>query len=472
MEEIIKLINSDVPAALKLLTANSKDQGRIKALIEEYKDIKREERETQIGKIQKDKIVGKGEKTTVVKPVKIPIPFQNRIVTTATAFEVGASVTITPSEVNKLSEEINILWKNNRIDSKIQKLKILQKSELQCALLFHIKDIKPENIFNRILGINNKKEIKVKVLENKNGKMTPYFDSFGDMKFFVWEFSDKNEAGKEVKKAFIYDDKNVYECSDSSGSMSLDNANIHGFGKIPIVYLEQDNPEWHIAQNMIDRLEVAISKLGNSNDYTGHPILKIYGEVTGAPGKDEDGKAFHFPMKKDQDGKWQHGDVEFLTYAQAPESVKLEMDRLEKYIYSLTSTPDISFDNIKGLGNVSGVAIKLMFLDAIIKAKMNEGQNRTIIERIVNVFIAGNVNTTNVSLKSLASKTFFDVVFNSIIPDDLKNIIETLSQGKTAGLISTKTGVELLDLTNNSEEEIQRIKENEPVVKQQVKNLI
>lgn len=471
MEEILKLLKTDVPGALKRLTADSKKQDKIKSLIKEFKEINREERDTQVGNIQKDKVVGKGEKTKVVKPVKIPIPFQNRIVTTATAFEVGANVTIKPSEVNKLSEEIEILWKNNRIDSKLQTLKNLQKSELQCAILFYIKDIKPENIINRILGTNKQKEIKVRILENKNGKMSPYFDAFGDMKSFVWEFITKVDD-KEINNAWIYDDTNVYECSDTGGKMSLDQTKVHGFGKIPIVYLSQEYPEWHIAEKMIDRLEVALSKLGNSNDYTGHPILKIYGEVNGAPNKDEDGKAFHLPMKKDQDGKWQHGDVDFLTYDQAPESVKLEMDRLEKYIYSLTSTPDISFDNIKGLGNISGVAIKLMFLDAIIKARMNEGENRTIVERIINVFISGNVKTTNTGFKSLAQKTLFEVQFNSIIPDDLENIIEMLSKGKEAGLISTKTSVDILSLTDDSEEELKQIGEDKPVDKQEVKNTI
>ncbi len=472
MENILQLLSDNAANTITMLTADTKDQDKVQSLIEEYNEVNRDQRDTQIGNIQKDKFVGQGKDRKLVKGVRIPIPFQNKIVATATAFEVGASITILPSEKNKLYTEIDIAWKNNRIDSKLQQLKNLQKSELQCALLFCIKEIKPNTIINKILGLNKQKEIKVRILENRNGIMSPYFDSFGDMKAFVWEFSTKESGGKEIKHAWIYDAKNVYECSTSKGKMALDKVNNHGFGKIPIVYLEQEYPEWHIAQEMIDRLEVSLSKLGNSNDYTGHPILKIYGEVKGAPDKDESGKAFHIPMKKDDDGKWQHGDVDFLTYDQAPEAVKLEMDRLEKYIYSLTSTPDISFDNLKGIGNVSGVAIKLMFLDAMIKAKMNEGENRTIIERILNLFIAGNVETTNTSFKSLAKSTTFNVQFNSIIPDDIKSTIDMLSTGIGSGIISQKTAIDSLSLTDDTDEELERIQKSQQPKGEEVENLI
>ena len=80
------------------------------------------------------------------------------------------------------------------------------------------------------------------------------------------------------------------------------------------------------------------------------------------------------------------------------------------------SNNKLSFDNVKGLGTVSAVALKLLFLDAIIKATMNEGENRTMIERIVNIIVSGIVNTTNTTLAKEAQSLYFDIIFNSIIP--------------------------------------------------------
>lgn len=464
MEEILRLLNSDKPEkAITLLTSSEKDSTDLENLQKEYKKIDRNIRETQVGQIQKDKII-KGKKK---KAVRIPIPLQNRIVTTATAFEVGEPVTLIPNVTNKednknkLTAEIERLMKTNRLNSKLQKAITLQKSETQCAILFYIQDLEPDNLFNRLRGANSKKEIKSKLLENKNGRMSPYFDSFGDMKAFTWQFETKEE-GKTVQNAWVYTKKQVYRFSTKEGKLTRDEVEDHGFSKIPVVYFSQEFPEWHIAEPMIDRLEVAMSKLGASNDYSGHPILMLYGEINGAPDKDEDGKAFRFQMSKDEDtGKPIHGDAKFLTHDGAPEAVRLELDRLEKYIYSLTSTPDISFENIKGLGAISGIAIKLMFLDALMKAKLNEGDNRTAVERMLNVMISGIVTTTITSLKSEALNTYFHVQFNSILPDDLKSSVETYSLAVQTGIMSVETAVAELDMTPDQEKELENILENQ-----------
>lgn len=458
MEEIIALLASNPDEALKRLSGESIDPKEIDELRKEYHDLERSKRDTQIGLVQKDKTVGTGEKRRVVKSVKIPIPFQKKIVTTATAFEIGEAPTLQPSESNDLSNEIIRLWRENRIDSKLLEAKKLQKSELQVAFLFVIKDLKPENFLNRILGTNSKKEISVRLLKNENGIMTPYFDATGDMTAFIWEYTTiVNE--KEIRNIWIYTADKVYQCSNQSGSLKLDAAPAHGFGKIPIVYLSQDKPEWFDVQALIDRLEVSISKHGNSNDYAGHPILKVYGKINSLPDKNDDGKAIMLPMKESHDGKVSSADVQFLTHDNAPESIKLEQQNLISFIYSLSSTPNLSFEALKGLGNgLSGKVLKMLLIDPILKAKMNEGQNRTIIQRIINVFMSGTITTTATKLKSHLDKTYFDILFNSIIPDDLDDVVEVITKLKTAGLISSKTAIETVGLVEDAQIELDDIK--------------
>lgn len=463
MEEIFTLLESDTPQkAIDRLMASEKDSTIIENLRKEHGEVDRTLRDTQIGNIQKNKTV-KGRN---VEAVRIPIPFQNKIVNTATAFEVGEPVTLVPEVTgsennrNKLTDEIDRLFKANRLDSKIQKAIALKKSELQCAILFYTTKIDPANNFNRPVGENQKKEIKSKLLENKNGRMAPYFDSFGDMIAFTWAF-DTKEDDKTVNNMWVYSDEFVYKGKKVIGKWTFVKTP-HDFSKIPVVYFSQEKPEWHIAEVMIDRLEVAMSKLGASNDYSGHPILKLYGEVQGAPDKDEDGKALRFNMVEDDvTGKMQHGDADFLTHDGAPEAVELELDRLEKYIYSLTSTPDISFENLKSIGDISGIAIKLMFLDAIMKAKLNEGENRTAVERIISVLISGIVTTTITSLRADAAKTFFSIQFNSILPDDLKSSVETYARAVEAGIISVETAVADLDMTGDNQKELKNIREGQ-----------
>ena len=457
MEEIIALLSTNPEEALKKLSVETLDVKEIEDIRKEFHELERTKRDTQIGNIQKDKIVGTGEKKRTVKSIRIPIPFQKKIVVTATAFEFGEPPTLQASEDTELATEIIRLWRENRIDAKLLEAKKLQKSELQCAFLFTIKDLKPENLLNRILGVNQNKDISVRLLKNENGIMSPYFDASDDMTAFTWEFTTIIND-KEIKNVWVYTSDKVYQCSNATGSLKLDASPAHGFLKIPIVYLSQDKPEWYDVSALIDRLEVSLSKHGNSNDYAGHPILKIYGEVKGAPDKNDDGKSFRLAQKETHDGKVISSDVDFLTYENAPESVKLEQQNLISFIYSLTSTPNLSFEALKGLGNgLSGKVLKMLLIDPILKAKMNEGENRTIIQRIINVFISGTINTTGTKLKKDVEKTYFEVQFNSIIPDDLSDLVEVVTKLKEKGLISSKTAIEVVGLVEDAQLELDEI---------------
>lgn len=453
MEEILALLKSAPEEAIKKLTVSAVDAKTLEDINKEFELLDRTLRDTQVGVIQKDKTVGTGEKTRLVTAIKIPIPFQNKIVNTATAFEVGESVDIMPNEQNELSEEIKRIWRNNRLDNKIQTLKRKQKSELQSALLFYIDELKPDNVFNRLIGVGVKREIKCRVLTNDKGIMAPYFDAMDDMQAFTWQFTTI-VGSKSIKNVWVYTATDVIKLDNTSGTIQQVSTDKHGFTKIPVVYTSQKTVEWEIAKPMIDRLEVAMSKLAGANDYFAHPMLKITGKVEGAPDRNDDGKVFIVPMEKDNEGNIHKGDVDFIKNSSAPESAKLEIAQLEKYIYSLTSTPDISFDNLKGLGSISGIAIKLMFLDAIMKAKMNEGENRTIVERALSIIISGTVKTVNTKLNSLAPLTYFDVSFNSILPDDIKEAIEMYGLAVEKKIMSRQTAVKNLNLTNDEDQEL------------------
>lgn len=451
MEELEKLLAGPVATFVKAVTATKKDPDLIDKYIREFKDLDRKIRPSQVGKIQTDKRVGKGTKAKDVVAIRSIAPYQRKIVTTAAAFEVGEPVTLTPVETTNLSDEVLRLWEDLRIDDKIQKAKVIQKSETECAFLFYMKKARD--------GEKETNEIKAKLLSNEFGSMSPFYDASGDMIAFTWLFNTKVDR-KEIRNAWVFTDDLCYKISDQNGDMVVIEQLPHGFDKIPIVYIDQDFPEWHDVESLIDRYETALSKLGASNDYSGYPLLKLYGTVKSMPDRNEDGKTLNFPMKEVDaaSGKTIHGDAEFLTNSNAPESVKLEMETLENLIFSLSSTPNLSFDNLKGsVGSISGIALKLLFLDSVIKSKMNEGDNRTMIQRIIKVLTSGIITTTNTKLSSQVKDTVIKIQFNSILPNDLKEAVEIVSSAVEAGVMSAETAVKFLDMTKDSEEELKLI---------------
>jgi SPP1 family phage portal protein len=424
----------------------------------------RDLRPTQINELQKDKTIGTGANEKLVRKAKLKVQFQKKITRTATAFEVGEDVTLKPNDSKfKLHDEIIAVWRNNRIDSKLKELIKLKKSHTEAALLFYLSPITPEDLIGKFLGalgIAQKNEIKTRVISNKNGTMYPYFDSSGNMIAFGYGFNTKI-VDKEVKNLWVYTSDKLIKLDNTTGAFEITESKIHGFSKIPIVYISQEQPEWFDVIELIDRYEVALSKQSDSNDYTAHPILITEGQIKGAPDKNETGKVFNIPIKYDDEGREQKGNIRYLTYEQAPEAVKLELETLDDNIHAITSTPNISFNNVKGIGAVSGISLKLMFLDAILKAKDNEGENRTMCERIINIMISGTIKSVNTSLANEANQLIYEIQFNSILPDDLKTASDVVKTLRDAGVISKKTAIQYLQMVQDTEKEIEEINAEE-----------
>jgi len=71
--------------------------------------------------------------------------------------------------------------------------------------------------------------------------------------------------------------------------------------------------------------------------------------------------------------------------------------------------------------------------------------------------------TINTKLSSQVKDTSIKIQFNSILPDDLKEAVDIASTAKNAGVMSVKTAVEYLDMTENTEEEIALIKSEQSI---------
>lgn len=464
--DILELLKTDVQKAIGLIEQNKKH--RLEAftwdyLNKEYNGNARDLRNSQVGRIQKDKIVGTGEKAKSVTAIRLSIPFAKKIVNTAVAFEIGEPVTLIADEKNDLYNSVKSTWKLNRMDSKLQEALKKKKSELESCIIFHIEDVPTGKTWITKLFTTQKKRIKSNVRTNKEGRMYPIFDQYGNMQMFVWRFTSKSESQSEIDNIWIYTDTERIDLDNSVGNTySITSRKPHGFDRIPVMYLQQDLPEWEDVKTIIDRFEVALSKLGGSNDYAGYPLLKLYGELVSMPDRNDDGKTLRFPMKEvDDTGKTIHGDAEFLTANNAAETVKLELEKLYSLIHAMSSTPDIAFENLKGLGAMSGVALKLMFLDAIIKAKMNEGENRTMVERCLNIIASGIKNTVETKLSK--QSLLVTVQFNSILPSDLKEAVEIATSAVTGGVMSKETAIDFLDMVEDKEGEIEKINKEKSI---------
>jgi hypothetical protein len=146
--------------------------------------------------------------------------------------------------------------------------------------------------------------------------------------------------------------------------------------------------------------------------------MKTFGE-TDLPSKETVGKQISFPMKVDPDsGKEYHGDAEYLAWQQSIDSIKKELEETKDEMEGGSATPDFSFNNMKGIGNVSGVSRKFMTLGATIKASENMEVFGPVVQRCISVVIAGISNITNIKYKQQLIDNWISVDFESILPKD------------------------------------------------------
>lgn len=456
MEDIIALLQSDPEKAIANIKAQSvKKSSDIESYVKEYKDFDRNQREGQLEKIQLNKTLDAGK---VAKMVKIYINHAQNIVETMAAFVIGKPITLIPSEENDLAKLVKQIWRINRIDSKLLDATIIKFSQTQVAMQFYIVDAGETSLLNKVLSFlklkTQAKEIKAKILDNTKGTMTPYFDASGDMLLFMWEYKNK-EGDKEVNNVQIWDATNMIHLKDSIQFANLP----HGFDRIPVVYDYQDEPLWYTVKSPIDRHEVALSKLGDSNDYSGHPILVTEGEVLNMPLKEESGKHFNVPITLGgEDGKTViKGSVKFLEATTAPESNKLELDKLEDTIAYGSGVPNLSLEKLKSLGNVAEKTVKLMFIATDIKAVLKQSSTRTFVERCLNIIISGVTKTTNTGMATEGKALYYDIQFNSILPSDIAETVTYLSNAVSGKFVSQKTAIGLIDLVDDHEAEIAQI---------------
>ena len=422
--------------------------------VKEYNN-KRDIRDTQVGKRQ-----DKTTKDGTVTVTKTPIPFQRQIVRIASTFLFGNPVKIVEKKdsekENEDSEAFNTvidLWNDMRMDQTLLKFCKAVKSATEAAIIFYEQKKKGEN----------EVQIKSSLKTHENGKLYPVFDAFGDMVAFGWSYIVK-ENDKDVTYWYVWTDEKQYANklvgSDWQALEKYPRPNL--FKKIPVVYLSQEHPEWWEVQDLIDNFEMTFSKFIDTNGYFASPMYKAKGAVSAMPKKDETGKMVKLDIIETDHGNVIEADLEVISWDQAPEAIDLELKTEKGLIYGLTDTPDLSFDNVKGIGNVTGIALKLMFLGPILKAKEGEGDYQTVISRIINVMKAGIGNISNTKLSKKLDELKTEVKFTSVLPENIKEIIEMLTDA-TGGkaVMSQQTAIAHNPLVDDNQEEINNIKEEE-----------
>lgn len=409
-------------------------------------------------KTRPNKLVKIGDnEEKLVNVARLPVPFQKIITNRSAAFLVGEPIKLM-AETNDPNEQLlfdvlKSLWEYTKLDFRTRELARYWMSETEVAELWYMSD---DILFwDQVNTKNNIGKIqvtpKVKILANSKGdRLYPHFNSFGDMDVFGRQFTINDSSGKnDYFTIYTAETITQYFKGGSGWELMEGYPKTNIFAKIPVIYYPKDRPEWGDVQPLIERFETMISNFADSNDYFASPMIKVKGQITGFAQKGEQGKVLTME---------ENADASYLTWDNAPEAIKFEHDTLKNLINSMTQNPDISFEQMKGIGAIAGIAIRIMFLDAELKTLNHQEVFGEGILRRLNLLRSGLGNIA-VKLKKPSLTLKINPEFNFYMPQDEKEIIGTLSTAVSGEkIMSVETAMQNNPFVKNVNTELEKIK--------------
>lgn len=366
-----------------------------------------------------------------VTRTRLVLDYQVQIVDTAVGMCVGAPVTLTLNSSDQTGhdeafKEFVDQWRNKtRLDSFNMTMSRALFKESKCAEVLFIK---PDD---------EAKDIKTKLLSKENGDdIWAHFDDDGSMDALTRVFTKRaivSGEAADVEVTQIWTASDLYESIEDSAFEITKNP----YEKIPIVYYDQKKPEWEIVTDLISKQETVRSRNSDVNKRVGNPNVVVQGELVDMPDVEQDVKVFTAKPTQDSDGKTVQSDVKYLQLEGAHEAIDKEIEQDRQDMYKLT-WPDLSFlrDSVK-TGTLSGTAIKLMFTDAFVKI----GNKREIYEDF-----SRRVSVMKRMLSVSRGSQVFDelnisVEFNSILPENVNEMTDTLVSAVQGGVTSQENAV-------------------------------
>ena len=413
---------------------------------------------------RESKFVGEGDDRKEVEQAKIVVTFQKKIVNFAVSFLFGAPVKLVNNSKEKKSENsfdiIKKTWKDSKLDSHNKRLAKTLFKETQVAEYYYV-------------GKDKEGELKIKValFSYKNGdRIYPFFNEYGDMVAFTRTYVAQKDDYVDVYTedkiiTFKKNTKNTWEKEEKVNGVILkkdgEEEEKVTIGKIPIVYYEQEEVEWGDVQILIDKFELRLSKLVDTNDYFSSPAVVVKGKLTNMPEKGEIGKLFQIEAE-DIGGTALYGDIDYLTWDQTSEAAALEIKILQGLIHSLTQTPDLSFDNVKGIGDISGIAMKFLFLDSILKSLNKQEIFAEGFARRINILKAIHSKIVNIGEAKGFEDLEVGIEFNDVLPQNIQEIVDMLYTAAGAKpIMSQKSAVNMNPLVEKPDDVIAELKKEQ-----------
>lgn len=386
------------------------------------------------------------------KTEKLPRCRQRYINEVELFFLLGNPIKWKPSsdseEKDEAFEAYTQFLKDTRFNTTMRQAKRLAGAETESAKIYHIY-----NDFG-------KPSVKVLVISKSKGyTLRPLFDQYENMIAFGYGYFIK-EGDKTIEHFDIQTPEFIFRCKRANIGWDV-TPMVNPSGKINVIYYRQDKA-WYGTDNRCNREEMIDSKAADTNNYFADPKVKATADVI---------KSLSDPDTVGEVIQLTNKDLSAIDYMAPPEYSSMkesEKKDLNSSILFDSFTPDFSFENMKGLGTLSGEALKRAMVLGFIKRDNLKETYDILVDREKNLILAIMINVTHIHLRNKLSNLSIEHEFSEPFNEDVQEKWASIGKAYSDGIISLEQAVNMLAISENPQEEIKRIKnkEQEPSVEE------
>jgi hypothetical protein len=347
-----------------------------------------------------------------------------------------------------IAKALEAIYKHARIDNEnIKRGKALYAA---CEIFTMWYTVESENT---LYGFKSKYKLKCKTYSPKDGvSLYPLFDDKDDMVAMSFEYKRK-ELNDYVTYFETYTaDKRYKWKQQGEGWETVTDGEPISILKIPGVYGWRPVPVYDGLSYIRDEIEYTLSRNSDVIAYNSAPILKVAGEVQGFENKGEGRRMFRV-----QNG----GDVSYVSWSQANEALKYHVDTLLNMFFMQSQMPDISFENMKGLGDIGYDARMALLTDAHLKIGEEAGMWVEFLERECNVIKAFLKEANTAFAKEVDNVEVEHIITPYIQNDTRKDIDNAIAAGGGKPVVSHLDAIKMANLSNDPDETLKQIRQED-----------
>lgn len=345
-----------------------------------------------------------------------------------------------------IAKAIERIYNVAHIDAENKRRGLAYYASCEILSIWYTKKVK-----HNLYGFPCQYKLKCKTFSPMDGTtLWPLIDEQGEMYAMSYEYRRRvKDEWVNYFETFTADRHYIWKLGENSKWESVVSGEEISIEKIPAIYLYRPKPVWDGLTRLREDIEYSLSRNSDVIAYNSAPILKVAGTIVGDEVKGESRRVYRV---------MEGGDVSYVSWAQSIAALQYHVDTLQNLFFMQAQMPDISFTNMRALGNIGYDARKTLFADAHLKIGDESGPWLEFLERENNV-IKAFLKKLNVgfSESDIDAVMIENVISPFIIDDDMRNIEKWQKAGGGTALVSPKEAIENAGLSNDAEQTLAEI---------------